>query len=112
MFWERELHELLQGFDLELEMANFDIYIATKALNVRNSEDSIWYIILSKLDEDETNWLRMSAWNSSKENIILIHGYAGGDDILPMVVLRDAYLTQGEYNVFVVDWSTLSSPPC
>lgn len=66
----------------------------------------------SQFDADETNWLRMSAWNSSKENIILIHGYAGGDDLLPMVVLRDAYLTQGEYNVFVVDWSTLSAPPC
>lgn len=54
----------------------------------------------------------MSAWNSSKENIILIHGYAGGDNVLPMVVLRDAYLTHGGYNVFVVDWSVLSLPPC
>lgn len=54
----------------------------------------------------------MSAWNSSKENIILVHGYAGGDDVLPMVVLRDAYLNHSGYNVFVVDWSTLSAPPC
>lgn len=61
---------------------------------------------------EEDNWLRMSAWNSSKENIILIHGYAGGDDVLPMVVLRDAYLKHGSYNVFVVDWSVLSLPPC
>jgi phosphatidylserine sn-1 acylhydrolase len=61
---------------------------------------------------EDSNWLRMSAWNSTKENIILIHGYAGGDDVLPMVVLRDAYLKHGEYNVFVVDWSLLSPPPC
>lgn len=61
---------------------------------------------------DETNWLRMSAWNATKENIILIHGYASGDELLPMVVLRDAYLNNGDYNVFVIDWSALSPAPC
>lgn len=61
---------------------------------------------------EEADWLQISAWNRSKENIILVHGYAGGDDVLPMVVLRDAYLMQGDYNVFVVDWSPLSLPPC
>lgn len=60
----------------------------------------------------DTEWLRMSQWNSTKENIILIHGYAGGDDLLPMAILRDAYMDQGEFNVFVVDWSPLSQPPC
>ncbi|CRL03996.1 CLUMA_CG017114, isoform A, partial [Clunio marinus] len=64
------------------------------------------------LDVGETDWLRMSAWNGSKENIILVHGYAGGDDLLPMAVARDAYLNHGEYNVFVVDWSPLCQPPC
>lgn len=54
----------------------------------------------------------MSAWNDSKENIILVHGYAGGDGLLPMAILRDAYLTKSDYNVFVVDWSVLSAPPC
>lgn len=54
----------------------------------------------------------MSAWNDTKENVILVHGYAGGDDVLPMVVLRDAYLQHGDFNVFVVDWSVISQPPC
>lgn len=67
---------------------------------------------LLQLDTAEADWLRISAWNSSKENIILIHGYAGGDDVLPMVVLRDAYISKGDYNVFVVDWGVLSQPPC
>jgi phosphatidylserine sn-1 acylhydrolase len=60
----------------------------------------------------DTEWLQMSQWNKSKENIILVHGYAGGDDLLPMSILRDAYMDHGEYNVFVVDWSPLSLPPC
>jgi phospholipase A1 protein A len=54
----------------------------------------------------------MSQWNGSKENIILVHGYASGDEVLPMMVLRDAYLTHGEYNVFVIDWSALCPAPC
>lgn len=42
----------------------------------------------------------------------MIHGYAGGDDTLPIVVLRDAYLKHGDYNVFLIDWAALSRPPC
>lgn len=61
---------------------------------------------------EEPNWLRMSGWNSSKENVILVHGYAGGDDLLPMSILRDAYLKHGDYNVFIVDYSVLAVPPC
>ncbi|XP_070506808.1 phospholipase A1-like [Chironomus tepperi] len=63
-------------------------------------------------DMNEDYWLRMSSWNNTKENIILVHGYASGDDVLPMSVLRDAYLNNGNYNVFVIDWSALSLPPC
>lgn len=47
--------------------------------------------------------------NSSKENIILIHGYAGGDGTLPIAVLRDAYLKHGDYNVFMVSVIVLFS---
>ncbi|CAH1279495.1 unnamed protein product [Diabrotica balteata] len=43
---------------------------------------------------------------------MLIHGYAGGDNELPMVVLRDAYIRNGNYNVWVVDWGRLGPPPC
>lgn len=78
----------------------------------RLSTDRFFFLIYYQFDESETGWLRMSAWNDSKENIILVHGYAGGDDILPMTILRDAYLTKSDYNVFVVDWSVLSAPPC
>ncbi|XP_032685704.1 phospholipase A1-like [Odontomachus brunneus] len=64
------------------------------------------------LDSSEkSDWLRQD-YESSKENILLIHGYAGGDDTLPIAVLRDAYLKNGSYNVFLVDWSMLSAPPC
>ncbi|XP_059618591.1 phospholipase A1 member A-like [Phlebotomus argentipes] len=64
------------------------------------------------LDMDQADWLRNSGFNPNYESIILIHGYAGGDDTLPMVVLRDAYIRHGNYNVFVADWGPLAQPPC
>ncbi|XP_048480357.1 phospholipase A1 [Plutella xylostella] len=58
------------------------------------------------------DWLRTSSWEPAHESILLIHGYAGGDDTLPIVVLRDAYLRRGGYNVFMLDWGALAQPPC
>ncbi|XP_072938794.1 pancreatic triacylglycerol lipase-like [Epargyreus clarus] len=58
------------------------------------------------------DWLRQSSWEPSHETILLIHGYAGGDDTLPIIVLRDAYLRRGGYNVFMLDWGRLCQPPC
>ncbi|KAL4715481.1 hypothetical protein ACJJTC_009107 [Scirpophaga incertulas] len=58
------------------------------------------------------DWLRQSGWEPSHETILLIHGYAGGDDTLPISVLRDAYLRRGGYNVLMLDWGALCQPPC
>ncbi|XP_039442735.1 phospholipase A1 VesT1.02-like isoform X1 [Culex pipiens pallens] len=63
-------------------------------------------------DMDHPDWLNDTEWEPAKENIILVHGYAGGDDTLPIAVLRDAYIKHGGYNVFLVDWGALGQPPC
>ncbi|KAH9629682.1 hypothetical protein HF086_001495 [Spodoptera exigua] len=78
-----------------------NLHLYTEADPVKNVVD------LSSLD-----WLRQSGWDPAHENILLIHGYAGGDDTLPIVVLRDAYLRRGGYNVFMLDWGALCQPPC
>ncbi|EZA56883.1 Phospholipase A1 member A [Ooceraea biroi] len=59
----------------------------------------------------QSDWLRQD-YEPTKDSVILIHGYAGGDDILPVAILRDAYLRNGSYNVFLVDWGALSARPC
>lgn len=41
------------------------------------------------MDSFSNDYLRHSIWDSTKENIFLVHGYAGGDGTLPVVVLRD-----------------------
>lgn len=65
-----------------------------------------------KVDYTKTDWLRQSIWDPLKEDVMLVHGYAGGDDELPMVVLRDAYIKNGSYNIWVLDWGKLNPPPC
>lgn len=42
-----------------------------------------------QVDLFSEDWLRQSGWEPSHETILLIHGYAGGDDTLPITVLRD-----------------------
>ncbi|XP_076176043.1 phospholipase A1 [Ptiloglossa arizonensis] len=64
-----------------------------------------------ELDSVESDWLRQD-YEPTKENVLLVHGYAGGDDTLPISVLRDAYIRNGSYNVFLVDWGALCAPPC
>ncbi|XP_024081420.1 phospholipase A1, partial [Cimex lectularius] len=65
-----------------------------------------------RVNLDSPSWVRESFHDYNKETVILIHGYAGISDILPMGVLRDAYLSNGSYNVYIVDWSPLSRIPC
>ncbi|XP_031834606.1 phospholipase A1 [Nomia melanderi] len=64
-----------------------------------------------ELDSRSSDWLRQD-YDPTKESVILVHGYAGGDDTLPIAVLRDAYLRNSSYNVFLVDWGALCAPPC
>ena len=59
------------------------IYLVTIKLNILCCN----YFL--QMDMSQADWLRNSGWSTQKENILLIHGYAGGDDTLPIVVLKD-----------------------
>lgn len=41
------------------------------------------------VDYTQSDWLRQSIWDHTKEDVLIVHGYAGGDNTLPMTVLRD-----------------------
>lgn len=109
----------------------------------------------SLVDLTQEDNLRTSGWDPTKQNIVFIHGYAGGDGVFPAVIVRDgmcntfyyycviylnyckirpsvcefeslqqtkmflsffvvtiAYIKNGSYNVFVVDWGPLATTPC
>ncbi|XP_050443051.1 phospholipase A1-like [Adelges cooleyi] len=58
-------------------------------------------------------WLHSSGWDHSLPTVLIVHGYGGvSQDYLPAAVLRDAYLSNGKYNVFMVDWGRLAAIPC
>ncbi|GBO98573.1 hypothetical protein EVAR_142_1 [Eumeta japonica] len=65
-----------------------------------------------QVDLHSEDWLRHSGWDVEHETVLLVHGYAGGDDTLPITVLRDAYIRHGSYNVIMLDWGALCQPPC
>ncbi|KAL1117789.1 hypothetical protein AAG570_004104, partial [Ranatra chinensis] len=67
---------------------------------------------MERVNLDSLSWVRESGHDPSKETVVLVHGYAGISDVLPMGVLRDAYLATGSYNVYVVDWGRLCQLPC
>ncbi|XP_024893850.1 phospholipase A1 member A-like [Temnothorax curvispinosus] len=56
----------------------------------------------------QSHWLRKD-YDPTKDSAIVIHGYAGPSTI---IALKDAYLKNGSYNVFLVDWGALSARPC
>lgn len=46
-----------------------------------------------QIDSTKTNWLNSSvAWDSTKDNIFFIHGYAGGDNAPPLQLIREGKL--------------------
>lgn len=50
------------------------------------------------VDYFQSDWLRQSGWDPNKEDVFIIHGYAGGDNTLPIVVLRDGKLKRNKQN--------------
>ncbi|XP_025412103.1 phospholipase A1-like [Sipha flava] len=66
-----------------------------------------------KIEFTSPAWLHSSGWDHSLHTVLIVHGYGGtAGDHFPGSVLRDAYLKDGKYNVFVVDWGKLSAIPC
>lgn len=55
---------------------------------------------------------RSKIWDPSKENIFAVHGYAGGDSAPPLHLVENAFITNGQYNLFSLDYGFVSRPPC
>lgn len=70
-------------------------------------------IYICKIDAENVNWLSTSnSWNRNKENVIFVHGYAGGDLSPPLLLMRDAFIQNGRYNFFMIDYGAVSRAPC
>ncbi|EEB13471.1 beta-glucosidase, putative [Pediculus humanus corporis] len=96
--------------------------------NVSCPDPDINYYYYSGLNDDEKikinllekNFLQETSWDPHKHNLVYIHGYGGGggggggdtDEVFPTSIIKNAYINNGSYNLFIVDWSPLSKPPC
>ncbi|GBP79049.1 hypothetical protein EVAR_59966_1 [Eumeta japonica] len=64
------------------------------------------------VDVRRTGSLERCGWKKARKNVFVVHGFNGTHSKSPMSVLRDAYLSRQDYNVFMVDWSPLTRFPC
>ncbi|RVE52624.1 hypothetical protein evm_002743 [Chilo suppressalis] len=123
---------LYQGSECQRRPIKEALFLHNENFNNASFEDCVWRrerepcpdpaVLFNMYTEAEPvkktvdlfseDWLRQSGWEPSHETILLVHGYAGGDDTLPITVLRDAYLRRGGYNVIMMDWGALCQPPC
>ncbi|XP_046426532.1 phospholipase A1 member A-like [Neodiprion fabricii] len=69
-------------------------------------------IELQQGSEESRDWLNNVNFDPGLDNVFLIHGFNGGDGVMPTAVLRDAYVRNGSYNVFAVDWGAMVKSPC
>lgn len=51
-------------------------------------------------------------WNPSHPVKIIIHGFGGGRKLSPSPDIRKGYFTYGNYNLVIVDYSSLVKEPC
>ncbi|CAD7079314.1 unnamed protein product [Hermetia illucens] len=62
-----------------------------------------------ELYQADSDGLKKSNFDASRPTRFIIHGFINDGDSEVNVVVRDAYLARGDYNVIVVDWSTATA---
>lgn len=65
-----------------------------------------------RIDLRSTTALRYGGWDPHKKNVIIVHGFNSTERKAPMTIIRDSFLSRGDYNVFTVDWEPLTIFPC
>ncbi|XP_063922794.1 lipase member H-A isoform X2 [Zophobas morio] len=65
-----------------------------------------------RIDVRNHRSLEYSGYDPMKKNVLIIHGFNGTESKRPMTILRDAYLSRNDYNIFTVDWRPLAKFPC
>ncbi|XP_065215613.1 phospholipase A1 member A-like [Planococcus citri] len=64
------------------------------------------------LNTKDNDSLYSSQFNPKHPTKVIIHGFQGGRNLAPSTDLRKAYFTRGDYNIIIVDYSTLAQIPC
>ncbi|XP_074028519.1 phospholipase A1 [Leptinotarsa decemlineata] len=65
-----------------------------------------------RIDIRNVHSLEYSGYNPKRKNVIIIHGFNGTESKSPITIIRGAYLSRNDYNIFTVDWEPLTRFPC
>ncbi|XP_059470056.1 pancreatic triacylglycerol lipase-like isoform X2 [Neocloeon triangulifer] len=65
-----------------------------------------------EINTTDPEWFAQSQFNPDAPTVMLVHGYRGGDSLMPTVVLKNAYIKLGTYNLITVDYGPLVRTPC
>lgn len=109
LFWSRKVWNYPMTADAWCSPLTIIAFIrANLAHRLQNLPD-----FFSQVDTMDRNWLNKSTvWDRAKENVFFIHGYAGGDNAPPKLVLQDAFAKSDRYNTFVLEYGPVSRAPC
>ncbi|XP_059470057.1 phospholipase A1-like [Neocloeon triangulifer] len=118
---QRQLRQVLPG-DMFLQDRDNKTDISSKAGCLKKNEklqcpdpDIRFYLYVGTSGEaDEINttdpeWFAQSQFNPDAPTVMLMQG--GGDSI-PIIVLKNAYIKRGIYNLISVDYGPLVTDPC
>nr|CAD7451865.1 unnamed protein product [Timema tahoe] len=64
------------------------------------------------LDVTNPKSLFESFFNADNPTKLVIHGFGGGRNLSPSTDMRKAYFEYSDYNILIVDYSTLVKEPC
>lgn len=56
--------------------------------------------------------LYQTQFNRAHPTKVIVHGFGGGRLFSPNTDMRAAYFNRGNYNIIVVDYSSLAKEPC
>ncbi|XP_065341099.1 phospholipase A1 VesT1.02-like isoform X1 [Cloeon dipterum] len=65
-----------------------------------------------EINTTDPEWFARSKFNPEAPTVMLVHGYRGGESLMPTVVLKNAYIKLGTYNLITVDYGPLVKTPC
>ncbi|XP_011644471.1 pancreatic triacylglycerol lipase-like [Pogonomyrmex barbatus] len=60
---------------------------------------------------DDEDTLKKSKFDPARPTRLVTHGWINSRNSTACTLIRDAYLQHGDYNVIVIDWSTISIRP-
>ncbi|XP_046609154.1 phospholipase A1 VesT1.02-like [Neodiprion virginianus] len=98
-----EKGEDLTGFDSSDSILSRNVETITFNLFTRNNPRNSQLLVLNSVSS-----ISGSNWSSSRPTRFITHGWRSNQNSDACITIRDAYLAEGDYNVIVIDWSSIA----